>query len=308
MSRGPFVVVALHCSIVACATLIGCSSGTTATPCSTNDDCASHFCKADGTCAPVAADGAPGGDSGSGSGGIDAPSVGCAPNQDGMITRAELPLVAGNTATFRTTTSGAFSTAGTGSGSGRAWDLSGALSGDADGPTTLLAPTAQWWASDFPTATYAVTLAAGSDLLGVFHVDDSAVTLLGVVSPTAGTFQTELTYSPAAKVLALPLTASSSFQSTSTVTGTAQGVFVTYDETYTSQADQVGTMKTPYGTFPVIRVGTDLARTSGITTLLTKRQYGWFAECFGGVATVISKDNETHAEFTSPAEITRIAP
>jgi hypothetical protein len=231
------------------------------------------------------------------------------PDRDGKIVLGELPLVPGNTATFRTTTTGTFATDGHANGDGTySWDLSAQLSGDADAPVMLLPPIGQWWAGDFPTATYAVTLAAGSDLLGVFHTDAAAVTLLGVVSPAAGAQKTELTYDPPATLIALPLGATSQFTSTSTVSGLLSGVGAFYDETYASRADLLGTMTTPYGAFPVQRVATDLTRTSGGVTIYTKRQFGWFAECFGGVATVVSQDDETASEFSDDAEITRIAP
>ncbi len=302
MSRSSIWLVALQCSIAAC------SNGSGATSCTRNTDCPSNFCRADGTCAPVTTDAA---GSGTDATQPDGTSNLCNPNQDGMIAQSELPLVAGKMATFRTTTTGAFATAGTANGDGtRSWDLSAMMSGDADAPLTLQSPTGAWWAADFADATYAVTLAAGSDLLGVFHVDATSVTLLGVVSPAAGTSKTELTYTPPAKVLALPLSATSSWTSTSAVAGYASGGYSLYwyDEKYTSRVDQLGTMKTPYGTFPVMRVATQLARTVNTVAALSKRQYGWFAECFGGVATVVSKDNEAATEFTTEAEIRRIAP
>ena len=301
MSRSSIWLIALQCSIAACSSAGG------ATPCTVNSDCPSNFCKADGTCAPATADADPT---------IDGPkpdgSTGlCAPNHDGTIIQGELPLVAGKSATFRSTTTGAFATAGTAVGDGtHTWDLSTMLAGDADAALALQSPAGTWWAADFPTASYAVTLSSGSDLLGVFHVDATAVTLLGVVSPAAGTTKSELTYTPPAQVLALPLTSSGAWTSSSAVAGYASGVYQAYwyDEKYTSHVDGLGTMKTPYGTFPVMRVATRLDRTYLGAAALTKRQYGWFAECFGGVATVVSKDNEAATEFTTEAEITRIAP
>ena len=294
----PATLAMLLCSMI----VTGCSDSA-GTPCTLDSECPSHFCKADGTCGMAEVD-AGGGDVQS-----DAPAGVCNPNHDGMISLSELPLMAGKMARFRIATGATFDTTGTSAGGGmRAWDLTAQLANDTDTQLSLSAPSGQWWAADFPTATYAATLAAGSDLLGVFHVEPSQVTLLGVVSPAAGTFRTELTYDPAVKILALPLAASSTWMSTSTVSGTAQGVIAAYTEKYVSLVDQVGTMKTPYGTFPVLRVATDLTRTSGFTTLLTKRQFAWTAECFGSVATVASQDFETSAEFNNPAEVKRLAP
>ena len=38
----------------------------------------------------------------------------------------------------------------------------------------------------------------------------------------------------------------------------------------------------------MLRVATDLTRTSGLATLLTKRTFSWVAECFGPVAYLIA--------------------
>jgi hypothetical protein len=298
MFRPAALVLMLLCSMI--VTACGNSGGTS---CTRDDECASHFCKADGTCGVAEVDAAPDDTAGDGTNGL------CTPNHDGSITLSELPLVAGKMATFRVATNATFDTTGTAAGGGmRRWDLSGQLANDADQPRTLTGPSGQWWAASFPTATYATTLAAGSDLLGVFHVDAAQVTLLGVVSPAAGSLRTELSYSPPAKLLALPITANSTWTSTSTISGVAQGVIAAYTEKYTSLVDQVGTMKTPYGEFPVVRIATDLLRTAGLSTLLTKRTFAWTAECYGSVATAASQDYETSAEFSDPAEVQRLAP
>lgn len=295
----PVFMLLCSMSVLACG-------GSSGTPCTRDDECPSNFCKADGTCGEAEVDAAVGD-------GVDAPGDGvsdlCTPNHDGSITLAELPLRAGKMATFRVATNATFDTTGMAAGMGlRRWDLTAQLANDTDKLLALQGPTGQWWAASFPTASYATTLSTASDLLGVFHVEAAQVTLLGVVSPQAGSFRTELTYDPPVKILALPITANASWMSTSTVSGTAQGAIVAYTEKYASLVDQVGTMKTPFGEFPVVRIATDLTRTSGFTTLLTKRQFAWTAECYGSVATVASQDFETSAEFNDPAEVRRLTP
>ena len=298
MFRALAASLMLLCNMSACG-------GSGEASCTRDEDCASGFCKADGTCGPADVDAAVGDVDAA----PDGPSGLCTPNHDGSITLAELPLVAGKMATFRVAENATFDTAGTAAGGGmRRWDLAAQLANDTDMPLALLSPTGQWWAPAFPGATYAAVLSAASDLLGVFRVEPSQVLLLGVVSPAAGAFRTELAYDPPVKILALPITAGASWMSTSTVSGTAQGAIVAYTEKYASLVDQVGTMKTPFGEFPVVRVATDLTRTSGFTTLLTTRQFAWTAECYGSVATVASQDFETSAEFDDPAEVRRLAP
>jgi hypothetical protein len=296
-----------HSSVLQCSTFVlacialACGGGGDAT-CTRDDDCASHFCRADGTCGPAEVDAATGDVP-------DAPSSLCMPNADGTIVLAELPHTAGRSATFRVAANGTFNTAGTPDPMNmRRWDLSAQQSGDADRTLALISPAGTWWQAKFPAATYAALLAINSELLGVFAVDANGITLLGVVSPDAGVSRTELAYDPPARILALPLTTSSQWTTTSTVSGTALGVITAYTEKYQSRVDQIGTMKTPYGEFPVQRVATDLTRTQGLATILTKRSFAWIAECFGSIANVSSQDFETAAEFADPAEIRRLAP
>jgi hypothetical protein len=297
----------LHPMFVLLCSMSACGGGAGGTACTTDDQCPSHFCRADGTCGP---DGTPDAATGSGGDAGSDASVGtCIPNHDGTIDRTEVPLAAGAMATFRIATSATWSTAGHANGDGsRTWDLSGQLANDADTAVMLGSPAGAWWQSAFPGAAYSGVLASGSDLQGVFAIDANGVTLLGVVSPAGGATRTELTYDPPAKILAFPFMAGSTWMSTSTVSGYAQGVIVAYTEAYGSSVDQVGTMTTPYGMFPVLRVATNLTRTSGGVPILTKRTFAWTAECFGTVATVSGQDNASGTEFSDDAEVRRLAP
>jgi hypothetical protein len=292
-------------ALLLCSIVVGCSGGSGA-DCQVNEDCASGFCKLDGTCGPAPVDGAVGDTDAPG----DGASALCNPNHDGIISANELPMAAGKSATFRIATDATWNTAGTAMTDGsRVWDLSGALANDTDESLTLDAPAGTWWAADYPEATYSALLAAGSDLRGVFKLGTLKLELLGVVSPDGGTTKTELDYDGPASILAVPLQAGKSWTSTSTVSGPAYPYLaVAYTEKYESRVDHVGTMKTPYGEFPVVRVVTDLTRTSGGFTVLTKRTFSWVAECFGPVATVSSQDNESSSELTSVAEARRLAP
>ena len=279
-------------------------AGGPASTCDVDEDCASGFCRADGTCAP-ASDG--GGDEADGGGAPDAPA-GCDPDHDGTISRDELPLAPGRVATFRVALDAAVDTAGQLDGEGnRRWDLSGALTGDADGDAELLAPADTWWAPSFPAATYATRLSAEADLLGVFELTDTRLRLLGVVSPTGGALRTELVYDPPVDVLQLPLAPSATWEVDTTVTGLAQGVAAFYTEAYESRVDALGTIDTPYGEFPVSRIAVDLTRQAG-AGFVTKRTFSFIAECYSTVATIVSQDYETGAEFTDAAEVRRLAP
>ena len=240
---------------------------------------------------------------------IDSTSAACTPNHDGTITANEVPLAAGKSAKFRVATNATWDTAGaSGSGGARTWDLTGALSNDADMTLALTAPTGAWWAGDFTSASYSTPLSASSDLLGVFQIDSTGLVLLGVVSPSAGATKTELTYDPPARILAIPFKAGDTWTTTSTVSGYAQGALVGYTEEYDSRVDQVGTLAAPYGDFPVLRISTEMQRTSGVTPLASNRTFTWAAECFGFVATAQSQNFDTSAEFSDDAEVRRLIP
>jgi hypothetical protein len=298
----------LHCSIG--IALAACSSDSTAIPCTMDDECPSRFCQADDTCAPLQPVDASPVDSptqmdGPGSSGV------CTPNNDGMISLSELPLAAGRNANYLITDASGIDWDTTGSAAAnnaRTWDLSGALTGDGEQSVMLTSPSGTWWASDFSTATYATILSKSAPtLLGVFNVGSAGVTLLGVVSTSAGPTETELTYNPPAQILAVPFKAGDTWTSTSDVTGLGSGIAVAYTEEYDSDVDQVGTMKTPYGTFPVLRVATNLLRDS----IAYNRTFAWVAECFGSVAQAQSQaypNTVPTGEFSNPAEVWRITP
>src|SRR3954471_7263932 len=125
-----FALIALQCSMA----LAACGGGG-GESCTTDDQCASHFCRADGTCGPARTDGG-----GSGSGSSDGGTPGlCAPNHDGKITANEVPLAAGKMANYRIATDATWNTAGMASGSMRTWSLTGALANDSDAAVTLTA-------------------------------------------------------------------------------------------------------------------------------------------------------------------------
>lgn len=305
----------------ALSSLVGCADGHMT--CRVGSDCSSGICSSDGMCVH-AGDGGPradayveGGDAGPGNDAFVAPADDanvdggeriCSPDHDGVVTRAEVPLRAGLRANFRIATNATVDTMGSSSGGTTTWDYSGALTGDHDELVELLAPGGSWWAASYPTATHAAQLSTSSDNLGVFQITDDALLLLGVVSPSAGVTQTNLAYDPPVVVLQFPLMNGSTFSTTSTVTGQAVGVIAAYTETYTSVVDAAGTLVTPFGTTPALRVRTEMHRTSGIATLTTQRQFTFVAECFGIAATITSGAFETDVEFTSAAEIRRLAP
>lgn len=307
-------------ALLAFVPLLGCAEGRMS--CRVGADCPSRVCMSDGTCAdtrdagpvdaPLTLTDAGMEDAASSTDDtgvpVDGGSLVCAPDHDGIVSRAEVPLRAGLRANFRIAENATVSTAGTTAGGLRTWDYSGSYTGDHDELVELLEPAGNWWAAELPTATHAARVSASSDNLGVFQITDDALLLLGVVSPDAGVTQTLLRYDPPVTVLAYPLAEGNTFTTTSTVTGTAIGVFGTYTEEYTSVVDAAGTLVTPFGETDALRVRTEMTRTSGFATLTSQRQFTFVAECFGIAAIVVSNAFETQVEFTDAAEIRRLSP
>lgn len=269
-------------------------------------DCPSGVCGDDGVCAAPADAGEPA-DATPGAGDDAAPAA-CAPDHDGTITRAEMPLRAGLSASFRIALDAPVSTAGTYlPGGTRAWDLSAALPGDVTREVELLDMSGAWYAESYPGASYAARLSETEELLGVFQLTGDALLLAGVVSPAAGPSRTELVYDPPVTVIRFPVTAGAQWETTTTVSGVAAGVPVYYTEQYEQLVDAVGTLTTPFGEFPVVRTRAELTRTVGVA-VTTVRSYSFAAECYGTVATIVSQDYETEQEFTDAAEVRRLAP
>ena len=282
-------------------------------------ECASGACGADGRCVP-AEDGGPdhdagGGDDEGGDGDADADgdadpdggSIVCAPDRDGVITRAEVPLAAGLHATFRVATDATVDTAGHDEAGVRHWDLSGELSGDHSTLIETLPLAGTWFGGDFPGASYAARLSDTQDLLGVFEITDDALLLRGVVSPDEGLFRTNLAYDPPVVVLSFPIERGDTWSTESTASGLSMGVFAIATESYVSEADVAGVLQTPFGEFPVQRVHVALTRTVGVIPT-TIQSHLFVSECFGTVATIVSRDNESTVDFTRAAEVRRLAP
>lgn len=262
------------------------------------------------------ADGGPGEDTGGtdgGTGGPDAvgPDAGgglCAPNHDGIVTRDEMPIGAGLHATYRVATGVDWSTAGKQVADGsREWDLTVTFPGEANTLVEARPLEGTWFEGDFPDATYAARLSETEDLLGVFRVEDDGLYLLGVASMEDSLTATNLSYDPPVQVLQFPMEEGDVWETDSTITGTAVGIWSFYTEGYRSEVDAHGTMKTPFGDFDVLRVNVELTRTIGVLPT-TVRTHMFIAECFGTVANVVSEDHEIGDEFDAVKELRRLAP
>jgi hypothetical protein len=230
------------------------------------------------------------------------------PTHNGTITRDEVPIQVGLSAKFEAATNVTFSTSGNPiAGGKRDWNLAGALAGDHLSIYETLPIAGQWFAAQYSGATYAGKLSETTDLLGVFEVSNDAILLRGVVSPTPGATQTELTYNPPVPVLSFPLMEQKTWSTNAVVSGTAQGVLVSYTEDYAFVVDASGTLESPFGTFDVLRIRSTLTRTIGFTQTIV-RSFAFATECFGTIASIASQNDEPNVEFSNVAELKRLSP
>lgn len=233
-------------------------------------------------------------------------SPSCLPNRDGVITRAEVPIAPGLSATFLVASDVSFDSRGDTNADPR-WDMAQAFTGETRALVTTLDPTDTWYGPDFPTATYATKLADDGDLLGVFEAKDDGLYLLGVVSPEDGLFRTELAYDPPARILAYPLTLEKTWTSTSSVSGLTNGVVTFASETYEGKVDASGRLSTPFATFDVLRAVVTLDRWVGAALYFDVSHF-FVTECFGTVATLRSEAYVTGPELDTAAELRRLSP
>jgi hypothetical protein len=322
----------------------GCSSSSP--QCQVGADCASGVCESNGKCGPTSnghtdsgtVDGDSGtmtaddgGSPGDDSGPVEVSDTGspfpgvdgglCVPNNDGTITRNEVPMLAGLHANFEFAENVTVNSAGVMNANGTyLWDLTGPFQPSSTKPNTadhtvLVTtndPTGQWFSSAFPSATYTTKLSDTANLLGIFQGTSSALQLLGVASPASGNGSTELTYKTPIAVLAVPMTLGSTWTTNSNVTGTAEGILSNYTEEYVNKVDAQGTLKTPYGTFNVLRVQTTLTRDDlGVVQVI--RSFSFVAECFGSIASLVSQtatapEVAPPVDFTDASEVQRLTP
>jgi hypothetical protein len=326
--------IGMGAALLAMAIFAGCAEGQQAT-CRIGTDCSSGVCGANGLCkdpeptvdggngdgAPsdgATGDSAPVADAAKPDGTTPGDAGGCG-NRDGIIEESENPSVIGAKATYKVSTETDFDPAGTKAANGAiTWDFTGALTGDRDIVIESLDPAQGWYKADFPGTDLAARLGGETELLGVYNKGSGALRLKGIVSPAAGSSSTKLSYDQPITALGYPVKVGSTFTSKGLVTGTAQGITFSsafgnaYYEQWDGSVDATGTAKTPYGTFPINRVKILLTRTNQFGgapgTLASSRvTFLFVAECYGVVAAVASKDNETSGNFTRAAEVRRLS-
>jgi hypothetical protein len=301
--------------LCACITALGGCSDPDKSGCRVDDDCASGEVCVVGMCRPLSGADLSGSVVDLGAADLatpipdgwnpDALAASCTFNGDGTITRAEETFTVGLGALFAVNAPGSNVPVNNVQ-QGGMWDFSAAVSGEAKQFDQLVDPAGQWWSSSFATATYGERIDDGQQAYGVFRVDNDKLEMLGVVSDQSGLTSTKLTYSTPIVVLQFPLSVGQTWTSESDVSGTASGVAFFAHEKYVFSVDKRGMTKVPAATFDTLRIKMSYTQTYG-ALVTTRISYLHMAECYGAVARIRSKDNETSADFTQAAEYRRLA-
>ncbi len=235
----------------------------------------------------------------------------CNPEGDFVVTRAEFPLSAGQTAHFRIADDVglAVDLRGRECPEGRCWDLSADRGGDANVVVELMPVAGRWFAEDFPDATYVSYVDREQGWLGVFRLTNDALQLLGTASEDDGAMKT--TYDPPVDLYRFPLAVGDEWVVSTSQTGFLNYGFVPIftNDTYTIRATAAGVVDTPQGPFRAVQVVAQVSQAVPFTFLGNDRIVHTFvSECFGIIGRVVSEADESEPFFETASRIERLAP
>jgi hypothetical protein len=234
----------------------------------------------------------------------------CTPNRDGQIDRSELLFKVGTSVTYRVAGSSSNTIDVDLRGSKDAngdfkWDFSASYPNSKKEVDELLPIKGAWYEAEYTGASYAAILSRGAtELFGVFQVTSSELLLQGVVSESSGT--TKLKYDKPIALFQFPMKVGSKWTSAGTSSGTMTSVpFFRMQETYVFEIDAKGTVKTPAGEFPVLRLRLSLTQQQYSPAIFRRTSYTHYflSECYGIIARVDSKQYESEPFFTKAAQI-----
>lgn len=231
----------------------------------------------------------------------------CPANNDGVLQRAEVLVNFEETLLYRAPPRGQQVTvdlAGVMEEGTQTWHFEDAVAGERVVEEGASSIAGTWFEEDFPTATHVAPLSESYGYDGVYRLDDEALWLLGFVSnDNEGT---RVNYDPPVPILRFPLAQGDSWTVATTGSGWMSWVMFYDTEEYTLTVDAVGIVVVPAGRFPALRVRSELTQTVGLLT--TRRiAYSFMSECWGRVAQVASRDNESELEFELAADYRRLA-
>ncbi|HAA55812.1 MAG TPA: hypothetical protein DCE42_13705 [Myxococcales bacterium] len=237
----------------------------------------------------------------------------CTPNRDDTIERSELQFRVGTSIIYsEATEDGAgkpltVDMKGKDEGGVTVWDLSGTFPAAKRVVDELLSPKGAWYDSDFPGITYASTLDRSLGALGLYKVASDNVSMHGWVSEKDGDIK--VTYSKPLPLFKFPLKKGLKWTASATASGTFNLAVYNASETYDFEVDGVGKLKTPTGTYPVVRLRLEFSQQQYLPTVWkrTRISYFFLSECLGVIARVDSTLYEKDKDFTEASLVKRLS-
>ncbi|MFH2009407.1 MAG: hypothetical protein ABI333_22640 [bacterium] len=233
----------------------------------------------------------------------------CVPNNDGIITKGEMPMVAGISVDYLVNAPGTavpVAPDGTIDGGGeRSWDFS--ATGGQVLTVSLEAAWTYWFAGEFTDPHYVSRLAPGNDTLGVYRATDDAIWLLGFASPQPDV--TLAVYDDPVPLIRFPVSEGQSWAVAAQITDAVYDnqPFASTD-TYNISVDQRGTLDLPYlSAHNTLRIRVELHQSLPGGQTIHRFQYLYVHECYGELGRIVSLDNELDPHFATAAEFRRLA-
>lgn len=238
------------------------------------------------------------------------PALACVPDLDGKIVAAELSPTLETESRYFVGTDRPVDLAGTvDAGGRRSWDWSVSRADDRVLALTAHALGPQWYAGSFPGGQFVTAIDATTD--GIYAEDELALSLLGIASTVENpaTGKTLVVYEQPVALLRFPLQAGARWTSVGEIrAATIRGLPYVGRDTYEVTVDASGRMALPDATFTqALRVRTLVTVAPSIGAAVTRRQVGFYFECFGEVARATSRDGETSVDFGTASELRRLA-
>lgn len=240
----------------------------------------------------------------------------CLPNLDGRIEAREIPVTLQTPVDYYVSPDGvAVDLVGEVDEAGkRVWDFSEQRPEDQRVQAAVLPLRDQWYAESFPGGEFvlATDIGAGGNLDGIYSMDEAGLWLHGVASseedPPAGT--TLLPYDSPVALYRFPLEPGDAWTEVGTLTvRELAGQAYNGTDTYEVEVDDTGRLDLPYISFEQtyrVRIRVVVAPAAGGVST-SRRQVSFLFECFGEVAQVTSRVNESARDFTTATELRRLA-
>ncbi len=239
----------------------------------------------------------------------------CLPNNDGVITAAEMPVFLGAAVSYRVNapnTTLDVAPSGIEQLGEWTWDFRNI-------PNTYAVnvkvedPSEFWFFEEFPDAEHASPVSLyDTSLLGGYKDQDGMTLMLGVASREKnGAVYTLIKYDEPVQLFKFPIKPGSQWSQTVHFSNAVmQGVQNAGSETYTFSVDGRGTMLLPDFTLEnTLRVRLQLTQTFVVAQGKPTTTHIWYMylhECLGEVARIVSLPDEEDKEFTQATEFRRL--